>query len=108
MKCNGGRRPERLILSKQIGEVIFSGSIRMPITPATISSRIVAKMPLAHRIGEGGVAVITVTGGLLAGMLHAVSGPDHLVALLPRVIGKMGIISMWLVYIYRAKHLTPT
>ncbi len=105
MKCNGGRRP---ILAKQIDDTIFSGPIRMPITTATISYRIVAKMPLAHHIGGGGVAAATVGGGLLSGMLHAVSGPDHLATLLPRVIGKMGIISMWLVYVYRAKHLTPT
>ncbi len=90
----------------EIGEVSFSGSRRtVPITTAAISSRIVEKMPLAHHIGDGGgIAVTTVGGGLLAGMLHAISGPDHLAALLPRVIGKMGITSMWLVvYIYRAR-----
>ncbi len=83
----------------QIGDDIFCGSTRISITTAARSSRIVAKMPLAHRIGEGGITATTVSGGLLAGMLHAVSGPDHLAALLPRVIGKMGITSMWLVYI---------
>ena len=30
----------------------------------------------------------TVGGGILAGGLHAVSGPDHLAALLPRIMGK--------------------
>lgn len=28
------------------------------------------------------------TGGVLAGGLHAVSGPDHLAALLPRIMGQ--------------------
>ncbi len=82
-----------------IGDEFFSGSTRIPITTAARSSRIMAKIPLAHRIGNGGIAATTVSGGLLAGMLHAVSGPDHLAALLPRVIGKVGITPMWLVYI---------
>lgn len=30
----------------------------------------------------------TVGGGVLAGGLHAVSGPDHLAALLPRIMGQ--------------------
>ncbi|CAM9705342.1 unnamed protein product, partial [Phaeothamnion confervicola] len=46
-------------------------------------------------------AVMTaVGGGVLAGGLHAVSGPDHLAALLPRIMGKscfpaMRIGAMW-------------
>ncbi|TFJ87158.1 hypothetical protein NSK_001490 [Nannochloropsis salina CCMP1776] len=34
------------------------------------------------------VAFSTISGGMLAGSLHAVTGPDHLAALLPRCIGK--------------------
>lgn len=33
-------------------------------------------------------AFATVGGGVLAGGLHAVSGPDHLAALLPRIMGQ--------------------
>lgn len=33
-------------------------------------------------------AFATVGGGLLAGGLHAISGPDHLAALLPRIMGQ--------------------
>lgn len=45
-------------------------------------------------------AFATVGGGVLAGGLHAVSGPDHLAALLPRIMGQkwhnsMRIGAMW-------------
>lgn len=33
-------------------------------------------------------AFATIGGGLLAGGLHAISGPDHLAALLPRIMGQ--------------------
>jgi len=36
----------------------------------------------------GGASLAAVGGGALAGGLHAVSGPDHLAALLPRCIGQ--------------------
>ena len=39
-------------------------------------------------------AFSTVGGGLLAGGLHAISGPDHLAALLPRIMGKKWHSSM--------------
>ncbi len=107
MNFNGRRRTEKLI-SMQIGDESFSGSARMPITTAARSSRIMARMPQAHRIGEGGMAAATVNGGLLAGILHAVSGPDHLAALLPRVVGKTGMSTMWFVCMCTdiAKHFT--
>jgi hypothetical protein len=36
----------------------------------------------------GTAAVASIGGGVLSGGLHAVSGPDHLAALLPRIMGK--------------------
>jgi hypothetical protein len=39
-------------------------------------------------------AFAAVGGGVLAGGLHAISGPDHLAALLPRIMGKPWSTSM--------------
>jgi len=50
------------------------------IKPATTSTSL-CSLPLLP-------SVSLLTSGLLAGSLHAISGPDHLVSLLPRIMGQ--------------------
>eukprot|EP00565_Helicotheca_tamesis_P002066 CAMPEP_0185730260 /NCGR_PEP_ID=MMETSP1171-20130828/9139_1 /TAXON_ID=374046 /ORGANISM="Helicotheca tamensis, Strain CCMP826" /LENGTH=305 /DNA_ID=CAMNT_0028399273 /DNA_START=86 /DNA_END=1003 /DNA_ORIENTATION=- len=58
-----------------------------PITPLKTNKR--RKGGDLQMVGSG-VAAITgaITGGVFAGSLHAIAGPDHLAALLPRCCGQ--------------------
>jgi len=55
--------------------------------PTKSNCQTLQQRALAFVVG-GAISFSTVGGGALAGGLHAISGPDHLAALLPRCIGK--------------------
>eukprot|EP00903_Cladosiphon_okamuranus_P006861 g6682.t1 len=57
-------------------------------TTTTMRLGFLAPRRLAFAALANAAAFATVGGGVLAGGLHAVSGPDHLAALLPRIMGQ--------------------
>lgn len=88
---------------QQVGNVRVSFSTRSPVasriapSPSFQRTLIQSKVERRKHSSElrmanvaAGVAAITgaISGGLFAGSLHAVSGPDHLAALIPRCCGQ--------------------
>jgi hypothetical protein len=72
------------ITSSSIASASGCSLIKSPFVKQIIT---VSSMALAS---VSGCLNPTIVGGLLSGGLHAVSGPDHLAALLPPSVGKSG------------------
>lgn len=71
---------------------IRAGATTMGLTPRLLVPGAGRKLAFAGLVNAAAFA--TVGGGVLSGGLHAVSGPDHLAALLPRVMGQKWYSSM--------------
>lgn len=72
------------ITSSSLASAGSSSLVKSPFVKQVIT---VSSMALAS---VSGCLNPTIVGGLLSGGLHAVSGPDHLAALLPPSVGKSG------------------
>ena len=76
--------------------------MKISVAPAAEAAhRKIASSPVVTSAAiASSAALASIGGGILAGGLHAVSGPDHLAALLPRIMGRPWHTSMRSVGIY--------
>eukprot|EP00466_Bigelowiella_natans_P001158 jgi/Bigna1/89052/estExt_fgenesh1_pg.C_430020 len=70
-----------------LGSIVGGGRRRRSVKRKAISAAVASAFAPIGSIFEA-ASVATVVGGALSGGLHAISGPDHIAALLPRCVGQ--------------------
>lgn len=68
--------------SNSVKSPLFTPIKKMGVAPNVLESK------SSTSLKAGGVIAGAISGGIFAGGLHAIAGPDHLAALLPRCVGQ--------------------
>ena len=69
---------------------LAAGSVAAGVPAATAAGSVVAQLSRLLPAIVGAFINPTIAGGLLSGGLHAITGPDHLAAILPPSVGQRG------------------